>query len=215
MAPLDVMPHAAHIFLEQVDHGLWNNAWFYINGPHVIQAGPQAADGDESNEPRESALRPFRELSLDSLAYPEYSAQFPHLPWTLGFTGRPGGPDFYINKVDNSVAHGPGGQHQHELEEFADPCFCRVVKGFETLEDIARVSTILEGEYQFFFEYPVHIVHAHVVKDPIHVDQDALNQRQAGFGNIELRSGESPESEKMDHVQHHFEKPKIEHQVEA
>ena len=46
-APLDLMPHAVHLFLEQVMHGLWNNAWFYLNGPHVIQGGPQADEGGQ------------------------------------------------------------------------------------------------------------------------------------------------------------------------
>ena len=64
------MPHAVHLFLEQVMHGLWNNAWFYLNGPHVIQGGPQAAD-DKTNK--------FKELKLDTLAFPEYSTEFPHV----------------------------------------------------------------------------------------------------------------------------------------
>lgn len=102
MASLDLMPHAIHMFLEQVSHGLWNNGWFYINGPHVIQCGPQATEDDTkafNKDAREVALQPFREKQLESLAFPEYSEKFPHVPWTIGYTGRPGGPDWYINKV--------------------------------------------------------------------------------------------------------------------
>lgn len=40
--------------------------------------------------------------------------------------------------MNNTEAHGPGGQHQHHLEEFADSCFATVVDGFETLEMIYR-----------------------------------------------------------------------------
>ena len=67
------MPHAVHLFLEQVMHGLWNNAWFYLNGPHVIQGGPQA------DEEGGATLNRFKELSLDTLAFPEYSPEFPHV----------------------------------------------------------------------------------------------------------------------------------------
>jgi hypothetical protein len=70
------MPHAVHLFLEQVVHGLWNNAWFYLNGPHVLQGGPQSQDGEENHG---EALRRFQELKLDTLAFPEYSEEFPHV----------------------------------------------------------------------------------------------------------------------------------------
>lgn len=95
MAPLDYVPHAVHIFLEQVQHGLWNGCFFYLNGPHVIQAGPQLTEeeleSEEEEEDRSAAMRPFRAQGLDQLAFPDYSPNFPHEPWTLGFTGRPGG----------------------------------------------------------------------------------------------------------------------------
>merc|ERR1712238_263689 len=41
LAPLDTVPHAIHLFLEQVDHGLMEGTQFYLNGPHIVQAGPQ------------------------------------------------------------------------------------------------------------------------------------------------------------------------------
>lgn len=106
LASIDDVPHAVHQFLEQVQHGLWNGCYFYLNGPHVIQAGPQLSDEDDADADEDEdgrlAAQPFKELGLDTLAFPDYSENFPHVPWTLGFTGRPGGPDFYINKVDNS-----------------------------------------------------------------------------------------------------------------
>lgn len=75
-APLDLMPHTVYLFLEQVVHGLWNNAWFYLNGPHVLQGGPQA---DDDHEEGEVALQRFKDLALDHLAFPEYSPEFPHV----------------------------------------------------------------------------------------------------------------------------------------
>ena len=94
LAPLESMPHAVKLFLEQVIHGLWDNGWFYINGPHVMQAGPMVPDDNDFEEQyhdeRSAALHLFRELQLDTLAFPEYSEDYPHQPYTLGFTGRPG-----------------------------------------------------------------------------------------------------------------------------
>mmetsp|Transcript_23618 Transcript_23618/g.44944 ORF Transcript_23618/g.44944 Transcript_23618/m.44944 type:complete len:507 (+) Transcript_23618:242-1762(+) len=157
-APLDLMPHAVHLFLEQVMHGLWNNAWFYLNGPHVLQGGPQAQEGEEDEG---AAFNRFKNLGLDTLAFPEYSTEYPHVQFTLGYTGRPGGPDFYINKMNNTEAHGPGGQHQHSLEEFADACFAKVVDGYETLEMIFHEQTFPDGhEWGWFYVRPVHIVGA-------------------------------------------------------
>jgi hypothetical protein len=173
MAPLGSMPHAVHLFLEQVSHKLWNRGWFYINGPHVMQAGPQAdltklgVDNSTNTDERSLALAPFRELQLDSLAFPEYSEDFPHQPYTLGFTGRPGGPDWYINKVDNVKAHGPGGQFHHELEEFADSCFAKVIDGFDVIKTMMNLPTVQEeGDYQYFYEIPVYITNMMIVDDP-------------------------------------------------
>jgi len=83
------MPHANHLFLEQVSHGLWNNAAFHVNQVHILQVGPSTREHREK----------FRDYELERLAFPEYSEQFPHSRWTLGFAGRPGGPSWYINKV--------------------------------------------------------------------------------------------------------------------
>jgi hypothetical protein len=173
MAPIELVPHAVHLFLEQVAHGLWSSGWFYVNGPHVIQGGPVATDedmenaGSESVDERELALRSFKEKQLDTLSFPEYSESFPHVQWTLGFTGRPGGPDFYINKANNTDAHGPGGQHQHELEEFADSCFAKIIFGLDTIEHMIALPTIHEkGEYLHFFEEPVYITNMTIVEDP-------------------------------------------------
>jgi hypothetical protein len=167
MAPIALMPHSVHFFLEQVSHNLWNNAYFYLNGPHVLQGGPQAENGMveiTGLDARELALQPFEEMKLAHLAFPEYSDEYPHVPWTLGFTGRPGGPDFYINKMDNTISHGPGGQYQHDLDEFGDPCFAIVVDGYETLHAIFSLRTYGDDSpYKHFMEQPVRIVKAVVL----------------------------------------------------
>ena len=101
MAPLDAVPHAVHFFLEQVAHGLWNGCYLYLNGPHVLQVGPQYYEEDEEisakteeeteeeeEDPRGPVLKKFREKRLEELAFPDYSETFPHEAWTLGFAGR-------------------------------------------------------------------------------------------------------------------------------
>jgi hypothetical protein len=136
LAPLNEMPHANHLFLQQVYHELWDGTWIYLNGPHVLQAGPQDWEEDAAGQ----SLKRFTDTQLDKLSFPEYSHSFPHVPWTLGFTGRPGGPDWYINKADNTKPHGPGGQYQHSLEEQADSCFAKIVDGKDTLQRIFHME---------------------------------------------------------------------------
>lgn len=201
MAPLEYMPHAVHVFLEQVAHGLWDRySFFYVNGPHVVQCGPQATwqpgDTFSKEEERMRALAPFQELQLDTLSFPEYSDQFLHEPWTLGFTGRPGGPDWYINKVNsrvvkvashtpccqwpytpspsfensqrnNSDAHCPGGGGStHELsDEYGDPCFAKVIDGFDSLRSMFSEATIRtkDAVTQFYYEEPVQLIKAEIL----------------------------------------------------
>jgi hypothetical protein len=44
-------------------------------------------------------------------AFQEYSKEFPHKKWTLGYAGRPSGASaLYISTLDNSRNHGPGSQ---------------------------------------------------------------------------------------------------------
>ena len=78
---------------------------------------------------------------------------------------RPGGPDFYINKVDNVKAHGPGGQFQHVLgEEQGDSCFATIVSGREVLAKVYQQPTYNDrSEWHYFIEEPVEIKQAIVM----------------------------------------------------
>jgi hypothetical protein len=165
MAPLNTVPHAIHLFLEQIEHGLWNGTYFYINTYHVLQAGPSTPNGSKDlAKGKPSNLKRFEDLQLDTLAFPDYSHEFPHDIWTVGFARRPGGPDFYINKLDNIEAHGPGGQIQHALEEQGDSCFGRITKGKEHIEDILfKQPTIGNGAFKEFLQKQVPIVRAVVL----------------------------------------------------
>lgn len=167
LAPIDAVPHAVHLFLEQVEHGLWNqsDASFYLHGDHVVQAGPKIDRAEEEHHEEENyvrtSLKMFQDVGLDTLAFPDYSEEYPHVEWTIGFAGRPGGPDFYINWDDNTELHGPGGQYQHALEEQGDSCFGRIKSGQDVLTALDDRATIEDGtDWDGFFLEPVTIVGA-------------------------------------------------------
>jgi cyclophilin family peptidyl-prolyl cis-trans isomerase len=79
--------------------------------------------------------------------FQEYSPNFEHKKYTLGFAGRPGGPDFYISTMDNSKLHGPGGQTSYEDPTEADPCFAKVVEGFNVVDRMG-LSPVKPGNYK-------------------------------------------------------------------
>jgi hypothetical protein len=189
LAPLDLVPHAVHMFMEQVEHGLWHkDTYFYLNGPHVLQAGPQMFD--EEDEPlyddehyEQHRIEHFYELDLEELIFPDYHDDFPHVQWTLGFTGRPGGPDLYINKVDNQDSHGPGGQDHFALYEQADSCFGIITEGKEYMEQLFGAKTYSNSSWEWIIEEPIPIVKAEIItkrppRKPAHNKEQEIKEQQ-------------------------------------
>mmetsp|Transcript_8677 Transcript_8677/g.14935 ORF Transcript_8677/g.14935 Transcript_8677/m.14935 type:complete len:378 (-) Transcript_8677:184-1317(-) len=113
MAPGKLMPHAVYQFMKMASG--WRGGAFHRNAGHVLQANVHGA--------------------YPSVAWQEYSPQFAHEKFTLGYAGRPGGPAFYISTIDNTRNHGPGSQGSATE---ADSCFAKVVQGFETVERMAK-----------------------------------------------------------------------------
>ena len=74
----------------------------------------------------------------------------------------PGGPDFYINKVDNIEAHGPGGQFQHVLgEDQGDSCFATIISGRDVAAKLFSQKTYNDrSEWHYFIVEPVEITKA-------------------------------------------------------
>ena len=70
-----------------------------------------------------------------------------------------GGPDFYINKMDNSANHGPGGQTQVVLNEEADPCFGRILEGKDIID---RIGSLMSNNFNML-NTPVSILQAEVL----------------------------------------------------
>eukprot|EP01041_Mallomonas_annulata_P003208 gene3208-6337_t len=104
--PIDLVPYSVFYFLDIVEHFKGGN--FHRNAGHVLQA--QVRTGGR----------------FPSLAFQEYNPGFPHKRLTLGYAGRPGGPEFYISTVDNTDNHGPGSQGSNTE---ADGCFGKVLQG--------------------------------------------------------------------------------------
>lgn len=138
MAPLEMMPHTINLFLRQVHRGLWDGTYVTMNARHVMQFGPRY-DDDAASYPLDgdSTFDTFHRAGLDRVSYQEYNPDYPHELYTIGMAGRPSGPDIYINRLDNTIAHGPGGQmNDGEMHNEADPCFGRLVNGNRPFTEI-------------------------------------------------------------------------------
>ena len=61
----------------------------------------------------------------------EYSPDFPHQEQTMGWSGRPGGPQFYVSLIDNTVGHGPNSQGDPDPYR-ADAPIGKVIEGWKT-----------------------------------------------------------------------------------
>jgi cyclophilin family peptidyl-prolyl cis-trans isomerase len=124
MAPLDLMPHSVYTFLEMVSSGLLDGCSFILNALHVLKAAPLPYDGTSASD----KARAFLEHGLESVAFREYSPQFPHAKYTVGFAAD-GSPSFYINSEDNREIHA------------GDPCFAKVISGFDTIQRLEKMPT--------------------------------------------------------------------------
>jgi cyclophilin family peptidyl-prolyl cis-trans isomerase len=124
MAPIELMPHSVYTFLEMVSNGLLDGCSFILNALHVLKAAPLPYDRTSASD----KARAFLEHGLESVAFREYSNEFPHVKYTVGFAAD-GSPSFYINTEDNTEIH------------VGDPCFAKVVSGFEAVHRLEKMPT--------------------------------------------------------------------------
>jgi hypothetical protein len=120
-APLELMPHAVLNFLRFANSAAEKDPqppFFQQNAPHLL-----AVAVDHSKH--------------KGLAFQEYTAAFPHEPFTVGYSGRPSGPAPYISTLDNSENHGPGSQGSTMGE--ADTCFARIYAGQDVLRRVMHL----------------------------------------------------------------------------
>lgn len=159
LAPINLMPHAVHIFLSQISEGYWTRGTpaIVMNPGHVLQACPhpcletKAMGGSYPGDPYVD----MKHEGLDAVSFQEYHPEYPHEKYTIGFAGRPhSGPEFYINLMNNTLDHGPkeavmkkalggieDGDEEEEVDEAAmepDPCFGKIVSGFEIIDQISE-----------------------------------------------------------------------------
>lgn len=183
LAPLNLMPVALNMFLQQVHHKLWNGCAFVINAAHILQAGPHKYNNERYVPNHSDLMGKFTAAKLNKIPFQEYHQDYPHEQWTVGMAGRPGGPDFYINKVNNTKNHGPGGQLIHDLHEEADPCFGKIVRGFEIMNEINKIPVdynsgsslkhhvlIVEARVVTEEHNPLTEEHEHTLDDDYHRD---------------------------------------------
>jgi cyclophilin family peptidyl-prolyl cis-trans isomerase len=174
------MPYTVNHFLQQVSLGLWNGCSFHRNAGHVVQGGPIS----NHLNPGAKVRKGFKEADLGSVVFQEYHKDFPHKKYTLGYAGRPGGPDFYVSTVgtfrsivsrqlgnllirhywllshvlftmfilDNTRNHGPGGQQDYAMKSEADPCFAKVIDGFDAVDRMHSLS-VQPGDYHRLSHY--------------------------------------------------------------
>jgi len=127
MAPLDMMPYAVSFFLNQIYDGFYNGHAFDINAGHVMIATPSS---------------PQNQAIVQKTAIQEHNPRYPHSQYTLGFTTKEKGSNFYISTQDNTIAHG----HSRET------CFAKVVQGFHTVDKLSNMHTP-NGHYGLLTNY--------------------------------------------------------------
>ena len=158
LAPIHDMPHAIHTFLEQVSRGLYNVGTggysFHHNGGHIIQGAPIP---NHLTTPNANLEERFTLSGYGHVLFQEYSNNFPHVEYTLGFTGRPySGPNFYINTRNNAQLHGPGG---YSNDGYGDPCFGKITFGTEVITRIHEQSSpgglVRDGEWKEMEHGPI------------------------------------------------------------
>ena len=54
--------------------------------------------------------------------------------------------------IDNSINHGPGGQGSYAIASEADPCFAKVVDGFDAVDRMHKMS-VKPGGYKRMQHY--------------------------------------------------------------
>lgn len=137
------MPHSVHVFLEMVDHGLWDGCSFPLSAGHLIKASPESYTDAEQDK-----MSPFEDAGLLRPSFPEYNSNYAHTEYTLGFVAAEGSNGFYINTEDNTDLHGPGAQEHNKLglgTASADPCFGEVITGRDVIDRIRSSPVGADG----------------------------------------------------------------------
>ena len=124
LAPISLIPCSVYNFLEIAR--TWKKGAFHRNAGHVLQAIA-------------------RSEITQSMPFQEDSKEYPHKKGTVGYAGRPSGPEFYVSIQDHSRAHGPGSQQKRNPYE-ADCIIGTVIQGMED-GTVPRIHTMPGKEF--------------------------------------------------------------------
>ena len=127
LASLTDMPHTIFVFMELIHLGLYRGT--------AIKAGDGVIDvGNPAHAEKTVTVKMMDRLVKFGYEKPisirEHSKVFPHEEFTIGFVDI--GPSLSINMKDNTKERGPEGRD--------DPCFGKVVTGFDTLTRIQNAG---------------------------------------------------------------------------
>ena len=150
-APLTSLPHVIETALNIFHDKSLDGGTFIMSRGHILVFGPVDPHDEENNSRLEQKMVDADFFPEGALLFTEYSSRHPHSQYTVGFNAR--GPVMYINMIDNTDRHGP------ESRKDPDPCFARVVEGFDVIQRIAQVPTLEDDS----LEYPVYIVDSEVL----------------------------------------------------
>jgi len=119
LAPLNMMPHSVHHFLRMLSEGLWVGMTFMPqqSARHRIHATPVDMESLDRVDWK------FKDAKVASLVFSEQSPNSCG-PYSVGFSGTPGGPDFYVN----------GGFVPRKYSK--ESCFAKVISGEKVVDSI-------------------------------------------------------------------------------
>jgi cyclophilin family peptidyl-prolyl cis-trans isomerase len=131
--PLSELPHTIFTFLDMVDLRLFDGTAFVAANGSRIEGGAPILTEQSSVKILERYSK-YGYNHRSPLGFNEYSPQYPHVAFTIGFKGRhpAAGPALAINMMDNSEIRGPGDNRR------GDPCFGKIISGFDTLQRIQK-----------------------------------------------------------------------------
>jgi len=158
LAPLDMMSHTIHIFMNLIEEKLYVGGTFLMARGHILVAGPIDVFDSENNHRLEEQMVEEGYFPDGALLFHQYTPEFPHKKYTVGFASG-GGPLFYINIEDNMEAHGPR-HKESEGDVEGDPVFATMVEGFDVIQKILALPRNEDDS----LETRVHIVDTYVIK---------------------------------------------------
>lgn len=127
LANLSEMPHTVFVFMELLSLKAYHGT-VIKTGQGTIEAGSLT---DVDNAVAAKSLGRLVKYGYEKpISFVEHSKSLKHNEFTVGFVNS--GPALAINTIDNTKERGPEGRN--------DPCFGKVVSGFETLTRIKETD---------------------------------------------------------------------------